>query len=52
MPVMELVPFSAFSAGFVLCLFGLSLIGRDGLLALIALSLTVTTAGMVIYGFL
>jgi hypothetical protein len=49
MPAMELVPFSAYSAAFVLSLFGLSLIGRDGLLALIALSITVITMGVVIY---
>jgi hypothetical protein len=52
MPAMELVPFSAYSAGFVLILFGLALIGRDGLLALIALALTVITAGLVIYSLI
>jgi hypothetical protein len=52
MPLMELVPFSAFSAGFVLALFGLSLIGRDGLLALIALTITGVTLGLVIYKLL
>ncbi len=52
MPAMELVPFSACSAGFILCLFGLSLIGRDGLLALIAFGTTALTAGLVAYSFL
>jgi hypothetical protein len=52
MPAMELVPFSAYSAGFILSLFGLSLIGRDGLLALIALSITVIITGVVIYSLL
>jgi hypothetical protein len=52
LPAMELVPFSAYSAGFVLILFGLSLIARDGLLALIALTITVSTAGLVTYGLL
>lgn len=49
MPLMELVPFSAYSAGFVLSMFGLALIGRDGLLALIALAITLGTAGLVIH---
>lgn len=35
-PAMELVPFSANAAGLVLTAFGLALIGRDGLLALVA----------------
>jgi hypothetical protein len=50
MPLMELVPFSAYSAGFVLTVFGLSLIGRDGLLALIALTITAISTGVVVYG--
>jgi hypothetical protein len=49
MPVLELVPFSAFGAGFVLSLFGLALIGRDGLLALIALVITAATAWFVLH---
>lgn len=52
MPAMELVPFSAYSAGLVLSLFGLALIGRDGLLALIALAVTVAVAVFVIYKLL
>ncbi|QQD19983.1 exopolysaccharide biosynthesis protein [Spongiibacter nanhainus] len=38
-PLMELVPFSAGAAGLVLTMFGLSLLFRDGLLALIAVLL-------------
>jgi hypothetical protein len=52
MPLMELVPFSAYSAGFVLILFGLALIGRDGLLALIALTITILSSGLVIYNLM
>lgn len=36
MPIMEVVPFSAHAAGLALTAFGLALIARDGLLALIA----------------
>lgn len=40
MPLMELVPFSATSAGLILTAFGLALVAHDGLLALIAFILT------------
>lgn len=40
MPVMEMVPFSANAAGLALTVFGLSLVARDGLLALFAFVLT------------
>ncbi len=40
MPVMEIVPFSATSAGAILAILGLSLMTRDGLMALIAYILT------------
>ena len=40
MPVMEFVPFSANAAGAVLTAFGLSLITRDGLVALAAFAIT------------
>jgi hypothetical protein len=46
MPVMELVPFSANLAGASLTAFGLSLIARDGVLAVIALVLTAGTAAL------
>jgi hypothetical protein len=51
MPLMELVPFSAYSASLVLSLFGLALIGRDGLLALIALCVAVVIVGVAVYSF-
>ncbi len=38
MPVMELIPFSATTAGFALTILGLALIANDGLLALLAFS--------------
>jgi hypothetical protein len=49
MPVMELVPFSANGGGAALTAFGVSLVGRDGLLALIALAVTAATFGFVLY---
>ncbi len=52
MPVMELVPFSANGAGLALTAFGLSIIGHDGLLAIIAFSFTIITGGVVIYSLL
>jgi hypothetical protein len=52
MPAMELVPFSANGAGAALTAFGLALIARDGLLALIAFVFTATTFGLVGYHLL
>jgi len=52
MPVMELVLFSASSAGAVFVLFGLALIAHDGLLGLLAFILIVVTFRLVIYSFL
>ncbi|SFH47288.1 exopolysaccharide biosynthesis protein [Modicisalibacter xianhensis] len=49
MPLMEVVPFSANGAGAALTLFGLALIARDGLLALIGFMLVTGTAGFIIY---
>ncbi|EWH03174.1 exopolysaccharide biosynthesis protein [Halomonas sp. BC04] len=50
MPPMEFVPFSVNIAGVALTLFGLSLMARDGLLALIAFLISGTTlAGIVHY---
>lgn len=49
-PPMELVPFTANGAGIALTAFGLALIARDGLLALLALVFTAATLGAVIYG--
>lgn len=47
MPVMEFIPFSVNLAGVALTSFGLALIARDGLLALIAY---VFTAGIIVLG--
>lgn len=52
MPAMEVVPFSANGAGAALTVFGLSLIARDGLLAVIAHSVTAATFGLVGYNLL
>ncbi|MEX1056693.1 MAG: exopolysaccharide biosynthesis protein [Natronospirillum sp.] len=49
MPPMEVVPFTANGAGLALTLFGLSLMARDGLLALLAFIFTAATFGAVIY---
>lgn len=51
MPLMELLPFSASAAGLVLTLFGLSLVFRDGLLALIALCLYGGVVAILWFGF-
>ncbi|MFN2288921.1 MAG: exopolysaccharide biosynthesis protein [Chromatocurvus sp.] len=50
MPPMEFIPFSANIAGAALSLFGLALVGRDGLLALLAFALTLGGVGVLIYG--
>lgn len=47
MPPMELIPFSANVAGLTLSLFGLALMARDGLLALIAFALAGTSLALV-----
>lgn len=51
MPFMEVIPFSANLAGCVLTFFGLALVSRDGLLALLAFSLTAASLLVVIQGF-
>lgn len=48
-PAMEFVPFSANGAGLALTAFGLALIAKDGLLALIAFAVTFGTIGFVAY---
>ena len=48
-PAMEFIPFSANLAGAVLTLFGLALIGRDGLLAFLAFSFTGASVTVVVY---
>lgn len=50
MPAMELVPFSANAAGVVLTLLGLALVARDGLLALLALTLIAVGAALLTAG--
>jgi hypothetical protein len=52
MPAMEFIPFSANAAGVTLTVFGLALIARDGLLALIAFALTGMTVGFVVWAVL
>lgn len=47
-PIMEVVPFSANIAGIALTAFGLSLITRDGLMALVAFTFTVLAFVVVI----
>ncbi len=51
-PPMEFVPFTANGAGIALTAFGLALIARDGLMALLALAFTAATLGAVVYGLL
>jgi hypothetical protein len=48
MPSLELVPFSAHIAGLALTGFGLALIAHDGLVGLLALSLTAGAVGFVV----
>lgn len=52
LPVMELVPLSAHIAGLAVTAFGLSLIAKDGLLALLAFIATAATFGIFIYNML
>lgn len=49
MPMMEIVPFSATSAGAILTILGLSLITRDGLMALIAYILTTLVFVLIVH---
>ena len=52
MPLMELVPLSAHAAGVALSAFGLSLLARDGLLALMAFLTTSGVLGFLSYNLL
>ncbi len=47
MPAMELIPFSATAAGGAFTVFGLSIISRDGFLALLAFGFTALTLGLI-----
>lgn len=49
MPLTEVVPFSANGVGAILTAFGLALIARDGLMALLALTIMAATIGLVLY---
>jgi hypothetical protein len=49
LPPMELIPFSANLAGAALLGFGLAVISRDGLVALISFTFTAAVAGLVIW---
>lgn len=51
-PAMEVVPFSANAAGLVLTAFGLALIARDGLIALIALIVAGATFATLAYNLI
>ncbi|WP_206668575.1 exopolysaccharide biosynthesis protein [Pseudomonas saliphila] len=51
LPVMELIPFSALSAGAALAAFGIALIAWDGFLALIALIITLVALMLVVAYF-
>jgi hypothetical protein len=52
MPPMEVVPLSVNGVGVILMVFGLALIGRDGVFALAAFVLTVALAGALLYTLL
>lgn len=52
MPIMEVIPFSATIAGIALTAFGLALITRDGLMALLAFLFSAGTFGLLIYNLL
>ncbi|MEX0914953.1 MAG: exopolysaccharide biosynthesis protein [Wenzhouxiangellaceae bacterium] len=52
MPVLEFIPFSATVAGLALTAFGLSLLSRDGYLALFSLSVTAAVMGTALYHIL
>ena len=48
LPLLELVPFSSSIVGLALAIMGLALVARDGLLVLIAVTLIVTAASLVL----
>ncbi len=52
MPPLELMPFAATAAGVAITAFGLSLIGRDGLMALLAISFCVGCGYILLAAFL
>ena len=52
LPLLEVVPFAASSAGLALTCIGLALIAHDGVLALIAYTVVLGTGGLIAYNFL
>jgi hypothetical protein len=50
-PLLELIPFSAILAGAAITIFGLALLAQDGLLALLAITFSLGTMGMLISKF-
>lgn len=52
MPIMEFIPFSANIAGIAFTLFGLALVTRDGLLALVALISAAGAFGFIVYSLI
>src|SRR5690606_19204599 len=51
-PIMELIPFSATFAGIAITAFGLALIARDGVIALVAIAVCIAMIGFVAYQLL
>lgn len=51
MPFMEFIPFSANIAGFILTMFGLSLLTNDGLLVIVALAVPGLVIGLISFNF-
>ena len=52
LPLLEPVPFAASSAGVALSCFGLAMIAHDGVLALLAYSVTLGVGGLIVYSFM
>ncbi|WP_372719050.1 exopolysaccharide biosynthesis protein [Novipirellula sp.] len=48
-PVMEVVPMSANVAGAAITAFGLAILARDGLIAMLAIAFSLATAGLLVY---
>lgn len=51
-PVLEFIPFSANIAGGAIAAFGLALLAKDGLLAGLAIGLSLTTFGLIAFQFM
>ncbi|WP_442508835.1 exopolysaccharide biosynthesis protein [Novipirellula sp. SH528] len=48
-PIMEVVPMSANVAGAAITAFGLAILARDGLIAMLAIAFSLLTAGLLVY---